>query len=98
MSDELKSAWELAMERLGMGQGPVEKLSQEQKAAIADARRRCQAKIAEAEIGADTAVRKAIQSGNAEQVETIRRQLAEEKARFARETEAEIERIRAGQK
>lgn len=46
----LKSAWELALERMDGGGGAMLKLTSAQKTRIADINRRMQAKIAELEI------------------------------------------------
>ena len=49
----MKSAYELAMERFG---GPEKKLSDDQKARIAEIDQRCKAKIAELEIMRQAAI------------------------------------------
>jgi hypothetical protein len=47
----MKSAYELAMERLNKERGPERKLTDEQKAALAEIDRKYEAKIAEARLG-----------------------------------------------
>jgi len=96
MSDKLKSAWELALEKLQAQEGePPATLSKEQKAEIADIRRRYRARIAEAEIGAESSIKKAVESGDFEGVEKIQQNLVSEKARLNREMAEEVEKARA---
>jgi hypothetical protein len=49
----MKSAYELAMERMEKANGPSRKLDDGQKAAIADIETKCQAKIAELKLSFD---------------------------------------------
>jgi len=49
----MKSAYELAMERLEKASGPTKKLSDAQKARIADIEKTYEAKIAETKLGYD---------------------------------------------
>ncbi|HXK60436.1 MAG TPA: hypothetical protein PLP42_11145 [Acidobacteriota bacterium] len=97
MSDKLKSAWEIALEKLNAQEAaPVEKLSEDQKAAIAEIRKRFKAKIAEAEIGAESRIKRAVQTGAFDQIEQIRQELVQERNRLNREMEAEVEKVRSG--
>jgi len=97
MSDELKSAWELALEKLKAQEtAPVEKLTGDQKTAIAEVRARYKAKIAEAEIAAESRIKQLVQSGAFDQIEPIRQRLVEDRNRFNREMEAEVEKAKAG--
>lgn len=97
MSDELKSAWELALEKLSAGEAaPVERLSDEQKKAIAEIRARCKAKIAETEIAAESRIRQLVQTGAFDQIESTRQRLVDDRNRLNREMESEVEKIRAG--
>lgn len=92
--DELKSAWELALEKLkGRQDLQVEKLTDEQKNAIAEVRKKYKARIAEVEIHYDSKVRQVISAGAYDQVATIRSQLLDEKNRLNREMEKEVEKI-----
>lgn len=50
----MKSAYELAMERMEKASGPTRKLDDRQKAAIADIETKCQAKIAEVKLSYDS--------------------------------------------
>ena len=96
MPDELKSAWELALEKLQAQEGDVPAtLSEGQKAEIADIRRRHKAKIAELEIGSESSMRKAIEKGDFEELEKIRQNLLSEKSRLNEELDAEVEKARA---
>lgn len=96
MADELKSAWELAMERLGMSDQPdAERLTPDQKAEIADIRGKYKAKIAEAEIATDGRIRAAVAAGDYEAIEKLRQQLVEDRGRFNREVETEVAKVRA---
>ncbi len=95
MDDELKSSWELAMEKLGISDQPgTEKLTPEQKAEIAEVRGKYKAKIAEAEIATDDRIRKAVGEGDYEAIEKIRQQLIDDRNRLNREMEAEVTKVR----
>ena len=93
--DAPKTAYELAMERLRQKDqegGRVERpLTDEQKAAIAEARRLYDAKVAEREILHRDAVRKA---ASHEEVQTLNEQLARDRDRYARERDQRIADIR----
>lgn len=98
MSDELKSAWELALEKLeASGEAEIRKLSPEQKEEIAEVRRVYQARIAEREITLQNDIRKAAQAGEFDQVESLRRQLAEEKQALSAEREEKIKQVKEGE-
>jgi hypothetical protein len=94
-NDAPKTAYELAMERLrekDQEGGRVERsLTDEQKAAIADARRVYEAKVAEREILHRDALRKATSH---EEVQTLNEQLARDRDRYARERDQRIAEIR----
>jgi hypothetical protein len=96
MSDKLKSSLELALEKL-QKEDPVEvrKLTDEQKQAISDIRRKYQARIAEAELASQERIKKAATTGNYEEIEKIREQLGGERRRLNAELEREIEKCRA---
>ncbi len=97
MSDELKSAWELALEKLNAQEtAPVERLSDDQKTAIAEIRARYKAKIAEAEIGAESHIKQLVQSGAFDQIEPIRQRLVDDRNRINREMESEVEKAKSG--
>jgi len=96
MSDELKSALDLAMEKLNreMG-GPAPKLDDQQKAAIAEVRSRYSARIAQEEISCQQAIRSAIMAGDAEGAEKARKRLVDERRRLDAACEKEVEKIRS---
>jgi hypothetical protein len=95
MSDGPKSAYELAMERLRQKDkegGVVERpLSEVQKAAIAEARRVYEAKVAEREILHRDAIRKA---KTPEEISKLGAELAQDRDRYARDRDRKIEEIR----
>ena len=94
-NDAPKSAYELAMERLrkkDQDAGVVERpLSEEQKAAIADARKFYEAKVAEREILHRDALKKA---KSYEEVEKLNAELAQDRDRLTRDRDRKIEDIR----
>lgn len=69
----MKSAYELAMERLEKDSGPTRKLSEEQKARIAEIERKYDAKTAEVRLDFDGR----LASAPPPEVENVRRQLAD---------------------
>jgi hypothetical protein len=93
--DAPKSAYEIAMERLrrkDSEQGVVERpLTDDQRAAIAEARRTCDAKIAEREILHADALRKA---RSQEEIAKLAEELAIDRDRLARDRDAKIAAIR----
>ncbi len=93
----MKSAYELAMERLAKSDPSANKpLTPEQKSRLADIDRVYQGKTAEREIFLQKQLNEALAAGNAEEADKIRQQLASEKARLQEEREAEKDRVRAG--
>ncbi len=93
----MKSAYELAMERLAKSDPSAGKpLTPEQKSRLADIDRVYQGKTAEREIFLKKQLNEALAAGNAEEADKIRQQLASEKARLQEEREAEKDRVRAG--
>ena len=96
MSDDApKSAYELAMERLRQKdreEGVVERpLTEEQKAAIAEARNVYEAKVAEREILHRDALGKA---RSHEEVTKLNDELAQDRDRFVRDRDRKIAEIR----
>ena len=83
----MKSAYELAMERLEK-QSPVAKVSDEQRAALAEIDQTYKAKIAEREVFLQSLIQKAIASRDAMEVESLRHQLGSEVRRLQEECEA----------
>jgi len=95
MSEELKSAWEIALEKMeGREDMAVEKLTDEQKAAIGDIRKKYQARVAESEINTQSRIKAALQSGAFDEVEKFQLHLTAEKQRLNREMEKAIEKVR----
>ena len=93
----MKSAYELAMERLAKSDPSAGKpLTPEQKSRLADIDRVYQGKTAEREIFLKKQLNEALAAGNAEEADKIRQQLASEKTRLQEEREAEKDRVRAG--
>jgi hypothetical protein len=91
----VKSAYELAMERLAKDQ-PTVALTSEQKERLADIDSTYKAKIAEKELLLRDEIRKAQAAGNFEEIEKLERQLASEIARLREDCEAKKEKVRAG--
>jgi hypothetical protein len=93
----MKSAYELAMERLAKSDPSANKpLSPEQKSRLADIDRMYQGKTAEREIFLQKQLNEALAAGNAEEADKVRQQLANEKVRLQEEREAEKDRVRSG--
>ena len=88
----MKSAYELAMERMG---GRDDKpLTDEQKAKIAEIDSKYKAKIAERKIFLEKNLTDATAQGNAEEIELVRRQLNDEVSDLEAKCESEKEKIR----
>jgi hypothetical protein len=92
----MKSAYELAMERL-QKQSPARQLSKAQKSAIADADMAAKAKIAEQELFLRDKIAGAAAEGKYEEAEQLEQQLAREVRRIKEDTEEKKEKIRSGQ-
>ena len=92
----MKSAVELAMEKAGKladsGRGP---LTDDQKARIAELRKKAEAKIAESQIMlADKIAKLGTQPGSQAAVEEAEDNVRRQKAKIEEETERKIEKIR----
>jgi hypothetical protein len=90
----MKSAYELAMERLEKTQ-PSVALSEDQKKQLADVDSTCRAKIAERELFLRDEIRKAQTAGNLEDVQKLEKQFTFEIARLREDCEAKKEKLRA---
>ncbi|HET9418474.1 MAG TPA: hypothetical protein VFO30_03960 [Chthoniobacterales bacterium] len=90
----MKSAYELAMERLEKNQ-PSVALTAEQKQQIAEIDSSYKAKIAEKELLLRDEIRKAQTAGNFEEAEKIEQQLASEVKRLRDDCDAKKEKLRA---
>ncbi len=91
----MKSAYELAMERLEQSDPSAKKsLSDEQKAKLAEIDQVFEGKIAEREIFLKQKLEEALSSQNMEEAEQVRTQIASERARLEEEREDEKNRVR----
>jgi hypothetical protein len=91
----MKSAYELAMERLQKA-SPSLSLTEEQKKELAEIDSKYRAKIAEKELFLNEQIRKAQAKGKADEVESLEKQLASEIRRLQENCEVEKEKLRAG--
>jgi flagellar motility protein MotE (MotC chaperone) len=91
----MKSAYELAMERLEKA-SPSISLTEDQKKEIAEVDSVCRAKIAEKELFLKDEIRKAQGAGNFEEAESLEKQLASEIRRLQEDCETKKEKLRAG--
>jgi len=89
----MKTAYELAMERLGKT-SPTVKLTAGQKKEIAELESKCAAKIAERELLLKGEIIKAIDAGNAESVEQLEKQLVSDRKTLRAECEDKKEQAR----
>jgi len=91
----MKSAYELAMERLE-SKDPGVLLTDEQKARIAEIEAKCKADIAAKELLLQGEVAKATAVGSHEEIAQLRRQLADEIRRFEEKRDREKDAVRSG--
>jgi hypothetical protein len=89
----MKSAYELAMERLEKS-APSVALSDEQKKELSEIESSYKAKIAEKELLLREQIRKAETAGKFEEIEALEKQLASETARLRADCEAKKEKLR----
>ncbi len=94
----MKSAYELAMERLAKSDPSAAPLTAEKKERLADIDRIYQGKIAEREIFLKQQLQAALKARNLEEADKLRQQIASEKARLEEEREDEKERVRRAKK
>jgi hypothetical protein len=87
----MKSSYELAMER--MGGGDDSPLSPEQKKQIAEIDSKYKAKVAERKIFLEKNISDALQQEKHEEIDTLRKQVAEEIASLENKAEQEKEKI-----
>ena len=90
----MKSAYELAMERLEQS-APTVKLTAEQKAQIGEIDSQYKAKTAEQELFLKGKIREAQLSGNFQEVAELEKQLATELRRLQSDCEEKKEQLRA---
>ena len=90
----MKSAYELAMERLEKT-SPSLPLTEDQKKELAGIDSKYRAKIAEKELFLKDQIRKARAAGNLEEMESLQEQLTSETRRLQEKCEAKKEKLRA---
>jgi len=90
----MKSAYELAMERLQKA-SPSLSLTEEQKKELAELDSKFQAKIAEKELFLKSQIRNAQTEGKVDDIDSLQKQLASEVRRLQEECEAKKENLRA---
>lgn len=90
----MKSAFDLAIERLEKGDGKLAALTAEQKRAIAEVESRAKAKIAEIEIMFQQKRSAAQATGDPAQIEEVERQRRADLDKIRRQAEDEKDRIR----
>lgn len=96
MVGAMKSAYELAMERLAKSDPAARPLTAEQKQRLGEIDRVYQGKIAEREIFLQQQLTAALGAQQFDEADQIRKQMAAEKARLEEEREDEKERVRRG--
>jgi len=94
----MKSAYELAMERLAKSDPSSAPLTAEKKARLAEIDRVYQGKVAEREIFLKQKLQSALGARNLDEADKIRQEIASEKARLEAEREDEKERVRRAKK
>jgi hypothetical protein len=93
----MKSAYELAMERLSKSDPSSSRpVTAEQRARLAELDRVYQGKIAEREIFLRQQLDQALAGRDADAVDKIRKQISSEKARLEEDRESEKEQVRKG--
>jgi hypothetical protein len=93
----MKSAYELAMERLNKSE-PTVKLTAAQKKQLAELDSRYAAKVAEREIGLKSEIEKSQAQGDYEEVAKLQKQLTHERQVIQAELEEKKEKVRKGGK
>jgi hypothetical protein len=98
MRDELKSAYELAMERLrSRDRDERPPLGEDQRRRIVELKAEYQARRAEASIMADARKAAAIAAGDDVRLEQVENEYRREVARLAAEEESRLESLRRGE-
>lgn len=90
----MKSAYELAMERLAKTEPVARPLTAEQKARLADIDVVYKSRWAEREVFLKGQLNQALASGDADAADQVRTQLAREKIRLEEDRDDEKERVR----
>lgn len=89
----MKSSYELAMERLNKT-APIKKLTDEQKAQLAEIDSKYAAKLAERELLLNGELARARGSGDFQAIEQLEKQLSSERRRIEAEREGKKEKVR----
>ncbi len=89
----MKTAYELAMERLNK-KSPVTRLTGQQKKEIAELESKCKAKIAERELFVNGEIAKAVDKRDFEAIEQLEKQLTSDRKSFLAELEEKKEKVR----
>jgi hypothetical protein len=90
----MKSAYELAMERLSKA-SPTVKLSEEQKRQIAELESQCAAKIAERELLLQGEIVKAVDKGDSEATAQLEKQLVSDRKSIRADFEEKKDKVRS---
>ena len=90
----MKSAYELAMERLAASDGDRKAVTEEQKAKLAEIDETYRAKIAEREVFLAPKLAAAEAQGDRSEAQDLRKQMASERARLEEEREHKKDAIR----
>ena len=93
----MKTAYELAMEKL-QDEAPVPKMSDKQKAEIAELDNLYQSKLAEREVFLGGKIAEAELAGEFEALEQLQRELSSDRKTLAAELEEKKEAVRSGSK
>ena len=93
----MKTAYELAMEKL-QDEAPIPKLSDEQKAEIAELDNLYQSKLAEREVFLGGKIAEAELAGEFEALEQLQRELSSDRKTLAAELEEKKDAVRSGSK
>ncbi|MDB6068416.1 MAG: hypothetical protein JWR26_4624 [Pedosphaera sp.] len=91
----MKSSYELAMERLNKS-APAAKMTDKQKADLAEVESKYAAKLAERELLLKDELNKAAHKGDAEAIDQLEKQLMSDRKSIAAEKEEKKEKIRQG--
>lgn len=94
----MKSAYELAMERLAAKEGPVQKLTPEQKAQLAEIDSLYKAKIAERETFLTSKIQEAKSTSSFTDEDELTKQLHRDLSTLREESEAKKEKLRSSWK
>ena len=90
----MKSAYELAMERLSKS-SPTVKLTADQKSKIADLESQCAARIAERELFLKDEIVKAIDKGDSVAIEQLEKQLVSDRKSLRSDFEEKKDKVRS---